>query len=385
LNSGSSSLKFTLFRFEERLAEGAAERIGLADSRFRVNGVAEQRQFSSHQEVVQAILNAPEMRALPRPEAVGHRVVHGGPDHTDPQPVTRELMEQLKLLIPLAPLHLPAQIQVMEFVAQAEPSLPQVACFDTAFHRSMPEIAQRLPLPRAHWEDGLRRYGFHGLSYEYIVSKLGDALKGATVIAHLGNGASLAALRDGKPVDTTMGLTPAGGLMMGTRTGDLDPGVLFFLANEKHYDPGRLAHLVEEEAGLLGVSGITSDMQRLLEASGSEPNAAQAVEMFCYYASKHIGAMAAALGGLDLLVFTRGIGEHAPQIRERICSGLGFLGVELDPGQNATHADVINRAGSRCTVRVIPTDEDLMITRHVTRLLSEGSAIQEPNATPSCA
>ncbi|MGI8741755.1 MAG: acetate/propionate family kinase [Bryobacteraceae bacterium] len=370
LNSGSSSLKFTLFRFEERLAEGAAERIGLADSRFRVNGVAEQRQFSSHQEVVQAILNAPEMRALPRPEAVGHRVVHGGPDHTDPQPVTRELMEQLKLLIPLAPLHLPAQIQVMEFVAQAEPSLPQVACFDTAFHRSMPEIAQRLPLPRAHWEDGLRRYGFHGLSYEYIVSKLGDALKGATVIAHLGNGASLAALRDGKPVDTTMGLTPAGGLMMGTRTGDLDPGVLFFLANEKHYDPGRLAHLVEEEAGLLGVSGITSDMQRLLEASGSEPNAAQAVEMFCYYASKHIGAMAAALGGLDLLVFTGGIGEHAAPIRERICSRLGFLGVALDPEQNAIHAEVISRAGAPCTVRVIPTDEDLMIARHVAAIIA---------------
>lgn len=369
LNSGSSSLKFTLFRSEQRLAEGAAERIGLPDSRLRINGADQQRQFSSHKDVLQAILKAPELAHLPRPEAVGHRVVHGGPDHSDPQRVTPALIGQLKRIVPLAPLHLPAQIEAMEFIASAEPSLPQVACFDTAFHRGMPEVARRLPLPREFWDEGVRRYGFHGLSYEYIVSRLGDSLKGATVIAHLGNGASLAALRDGKPVDTTMGLTPGGGLIMGTRTGDLDPGVPLYLMNEKHYEGSRLGQLMEQEAGLLGVSGITSDMQRLLEAAGTDPNAAQAIDMFCYYARKHIGAMAAALGGLELLVFTGGIGEHAAPIRERICGGLGFLGVQLDPGQNAIHADVISRSSSACTVRVIPTDEDLMIARHVASAL----------------
>lgn len=372
LNSGSSSLKFTLFRGEERLAEGEAERIGQPDSALRIAGVDQQRQFASHGDVVRAILDAPELGRLPQPEAIGHRVVHGGPDHTEPQRVTAELLAQLKNLIPLAPLHLPEQIEVMELLAAVRPALPQVACFDTSFHRCMPELAQRLTLPRELWDEGLRRYGFHGLSYEYITGKLGNRLRGATVIAHLGNGASLAALRDGKPVDTTMGLTPGGGLMMGTRSGDLDPGVMLYLAKEKQCDPDRLGRLVEQESGLKGVSGIASDMRRLLEASASEPHAAQAVEMFCYYARKHIGAMAAALEGLDLLVFTGGIGEHAAPVRERICAGLGHLGVSLDREKNMRHAEVISAVGSLCEVQVIPTDEDRMIARHAAAILDRG-------------
>src|SRR6185312_11049012 len=377
LNSGSSSLKFTLYRLAEReeaLVNGAVERIGVAGSRVWARDnkgssvLNEQRPFASHREALVALFHVFQGGRFPKPETAGHRVVHGGPDHLKPERITPELIGDLQRCVPLAPLHLPAQIQVMEFVTAAEPSLPQVACFDTGFHRTMPEVAQRFPLPRRFWDEGMRRYGFHGLSFEYVVGALGGASKGAIIIAHLGNGASLAAVRDGQPMDTTMALTPTAGLMMGTRTGDLDPGALFYLMNEKGYDPARLAHLVNEESGLLGVSAITSDMKRLIDTSSSDPRAAQALELFCYLARKQIGAMAAALGGLDLLVFTGGIGEHAAPIREKICSGLGFLGIEFDAARNDQHADVISRDGTRCAVRVIPTNEDLMIARHTRRV-----------------
>ena len=373
LNSGSSSLKFTLYRLdgrEEALVSGAVERIGVAGSRVWIRdnkGVSvldEQRPFASHREALVALFQVFQGDRFPKPDAAGHRVVHGGPDHLKPERITPELIGDLRRCVPLAPLHLPAQIQVMEFVTAAEPSLPQVACFDTGFHRNMPEVAQRFPLPRRFWEEGVRRYGFHGLSFEYIVETLGDASQGAVIVAHLGNGASLAAVRDGQPVDTTMALTPTAGLMMGTRTGDLDPGALLYLMNEEGYDPAGLAHLINEESGLLGVSATTSDMKRLIDASSSDPRAEQAIELFCYLARKQIGAMAAALGGLDLLVFTGGIGERAAPVREKICSGLGFLGVELDAARNSRDADVISREGSGCAVRVIPTNEDLMIARH---------------------
>lgn len=374
LNSGSSSLKFTLFRMEAsgetRLAEGSARRIGTPQAQLLINDGAgnpllqQQREFSSHKEVVEMLLNSAELRKLPRPAAVGHRVVHGGPNHSAPELVTTQLLEQLRALIPLARQHLPAQIEVMRFATKALPALPQIACFDTAFHSRMPELAQRLPLPRKLWDDGVRRYGFHGLSYEYIVQALGESVKSATIIAHLGNGASLAAVSDGQPVDTTMGFTPTGGLMMGTRSGDLDPGIVLYLLEVQGLTVDKLAKLVEEEAGLKGVSGIGSDMQELLETSSSQPHAAQAIALFCYMACKHIGAMAAALGGLDTLVFTGGIGERAAPIREMICRNLAFMGVTLDDFQNARHADTISNAGSRVSVRVIPSDEDLMIARH---------------------
>ncbi len=278
-------------------------------------------------------------------------------------------MESLRKLAPLAPLHLPSELSVIEAVSAHFPALPQVVCFDTAFHHRMPEEARRLPLPRALWDAGIRRYGFHGLSYEYIVWRLGPAARGRTIIAHLGNGASMAAVRNGLPVDTTMGLTPAGGFMMGTRSGDLDPGVLLYLLREKDYDSERLDRLVNDESGLLGVSGLSSDMKTLLERRGREPAAAQAVAMFCCQLRKHIGALAAALGGLDTLVFTGGIGERAAPVRWEACQGLDHLGLRLDAESNAAHADTISRPDSRCVVRVIPTQEDLMIARHVRKAL----------------
>jgi acetate kinase len=249
------------------------------------------------------------------------------------------------------------------------PSLPQVACFDTAFHRPMPEVAQRFPLPRDLWHEGIRRYGFHGLSYEYIVATLGAAAHGRLMIAHLGNGASLAAVHHGQPLDTSMGLTPTGGVMMGTRSGDLDPGVLIHLMRAKSYDANQLDELVNHQAGLFGVSGLSPDMKTLLEQREREPHAAQAVELFCYQLRKHIGALTAVLGGLDTLVFTGGIGERAAPVRWEVCQGLGYLGIDLDPQQNAVHAEVISTPQSACTVRVVPTNEDLMIARHTRMLL----------------
>jgi len=247
--------------------------------------------------------------------------------------------------------------------------MPQVACFDTAFHRPMPEVAQRYPLSRDLWDQGVRRYGFHGLSYEYIVSTLGAAARGRLVIAHLGNGASLAAVLNGRPLDTTMGFTPAGGLMMGTRSGDLDPGVLIHLMREKGYDWNQVDELVNNQAGLLGVSGISSDMKTLLEQRDRAPHAAQAVELFCYELRKHIGAMAAVLGGLDTLVFTGGIGEHAADVRREVCAGLAYLGIGLDTQKNRANAEIISSPESPCMVRVVPTNEDLMIARHTRMLL----------------
>lgn len=378
LNCGSSSLKFAAYRFapdsEERLVHGSAQRIGMEDgqlwARDRDGGLLldERGHFATHERALRSLLNALRDNKMRRGDAVGHRVVHGGPHHMKPERVTPELMQSLKSCIPLAPLHLPPQIASMDFVFAVQPNLPQVACFDTTFHHAMPERARRLPLPRDMWDEGVRKYGFHGLSYEYIVSILKEDVAGAVIIAHLGNGASMAALRDGQPVDTTMGLTPTGGIMMGTRSGDLDPGVLVYLAKERGYDPMRLARLVENESGLLGVSGLSSDMQKLLKACG-DVHAAQAVEMYCYRARKEIGALAAALGGLDLLVFTGGIGQNSAEIRSRICTGLEFLEVEIDEELNYGNAHHIGKAHSRCAIRVIPTDEDLMVARHTNRLI----------------
>jgi acetate kinase len=295
-------------------------------------------------------------------EAAGHRVVHGGPRFTQPQRIDAKLIEELKALVPFAPLHLPSQIALIEAIAAHYPDLPQVACFDTAFHSRMPEVARRFALPRELWEQGIKRYGFHGLSYEFIVDKLGKEIGPRAIIAHLGNGASMAAVKDGAPVDTSMGLTPTGGFMMGTRSGDLDPGLLLHLIN-KGYTANQLESLLNHQAGLLGVSGQTSEMKALLEKRGTDPGAAMAVEMFCYQARKFVGAFAAALGGLDTLVFTGGIGERSAEVRAGICSSLEFLGIAIDAAANRANAEVIS-AGSRCVVRVVATDEDLMIARH---------------------
>jgi acetate kinase len=379
LNSGSSSLKFALYQLGEKhealLAEGAVERIGLEGGHLWIHGAGQEvladihRDSPEHTAAVEATFATLEQLNLPPPAAVGHRLVHGGPDHAAPERVEARLLDTLRKLVAFAPLHLPSAIQGIEAVAARFPGLPQVACFDTAFHRRMPEVAQRFSLPRHLWDEGLRRYGFHGLSYEYMVDRLGMAAQGRVIIAHLGNGASMVAVRGGQPLDTTMGFTPTGGFMMGTRSGDLDPGLLLHLMHEKGYEADQLEHLVNHQSGLLGVSGLSSDMKILLEQRQHEPHAAQALELFCYQLRKHIGALTAVLGGLDTLVFTGGIGERAAPIRWEVCQGLVYLGVHLDSQRNAHHAETITTPESPCTVRVIPTNEDLMIARHTHGLI----------------
>lgn len=379
VNAGSSSLKVALYEIgagERRLASGVVAHVGSNDARLSLadgaGRVLDDRPVTAPDgaAAVALALDAVAPPRLPRPDAVGHRIVHGGPAHTAPARVDAALLADLRRQAAFAPLHLPTEIAGIEAVAARAPELPQVVCFDTAFHRGMPEVACRLPLPRRLWDDGIRRYGFHGLSYEYVVGVLGAAARGRLVIAHLGNGASMAAVRDGAPVDTTMGLTPTGGLVMSTRTGDLDPGVLLHLQATGGYDTARLARLVNDESGLVGVSGRSGDMAELLAVRATDPHAAQAVAMFCWSARKHVGALTAALGGIDTLVFTGGIGEHAAPVRAEICAGLGHLGIRLDADANSRHGEVISVPGSACTVRVIPTDEDLMIARHTRAVLA---------------
>jgi len=354
---------------EALLAKGEVKGIGLENGSLQIQDGKKQNfeelkiVHPNHTLALKEIFAALKRLNLPRPDAVGHRLVHGGPKHTTPEHVTPKLIVTLHNLIPLAPLHLPSGILCIEEIVSQFPEIPQVACFDTAFHHRMPEVAQRLPLPRHFWDEGLRRYGFHGLSYEYVIHSLGQNAKGHIIIAHLGNGASLAAVKDGVPMDTTMGLTPTGGLMMGTRSGDLDPGVLIYLMRQKGYDPNELDRLLNYESGILGVSGLSSDMKTLIQKSGDESNAAQAIDMFCYYVCKHIGALVTVLGGIDMLIFTGGIGEKSALIRSKICERLEHIGIQLDEDLNSANADVITLPESICAVRIIQTMEDLMIAR----------------------
>jgi acetate kinase len=378
LNGGSSSLKFAVYRLreptEERAFSGAVEGIGQSVGKAWLHSgdkalQEESGQFSDHTAAVKVMFRALRKQGVEGLAAAGHRIVHGGPKFIKPQLIDPELKSGLKELIPFAPLHLPSQVAMIEAVAAHFPDLPQVACFDTAFHSGMPEVAQRLPLPQELWEHGIRRYGFHGLSYEYVVAKLETELGRRAIIAHLGNGASMVALKDGFPMDTSMGLTPTGGFMMGTRSGDLDPGVLIHLL-KAGYSADRLEELVDHQAGLLGVSGQTSDMKALLQKSQTNDAARMAVRMFTYQVRKFIGAYAAVLNGVDTLVFTGGIGERAAEVRAQICAGLEYLGVTLDRVANTRNAEVISLPGSKCTIRVVQTDEDLMIARLTRQVVS---------------
>jgi acetate kinase len=373
LNVGSSSLKFALFRFsadgEMRIADGAIDRIGLDGTRLRLrrsDGPTYERDehFANREAAIVAAFAAMKEQHLPDPGAVGHRLVHGGPRHFLPERVDHALLASLREVVRFAPLHLPTELDAIDVVAARFPGMPQVACFDTAFHERLPEVARRLPISRALHDEGVHKYGFHGLSYEYVVTKLGAARLGRrAILAHLGNGASMTAVLDGESIDTTMGFTPTGGLMMGTRTGDLDPGVLLYLLSAG-YDARRLQATVDEGSGLLGVSGTTSDMKALLERRGDDARCALAIDMFTYRIRKSIGAFVAALGGVDTLVFTGGIGEHAPPVRAECCRGLECFGIRLDAARNEASADVVSTADSPCSVRVVPTDEELMIARH---------------------
>jgi acetate kinase len=373
LNGGSSSLKLALWRVgkdEVRVGVGAVENIARGGGRLWLRDstgeqVAEQSaDFQDPQMAAEALLAALAAQAWSAFDAVGHRLVHGGAQHVGPARVDDALMVELRALVPFAPLHLPAELSLVEALRERAPHVPQVVCFDTAFHRRLPAVAQLLPLPRELRDAGIQRYGFHGLSYESIVHTLGADGRGRTVIAHLGSGASLVALQDGQPLDTTMGFTPSGGIVMGTRTGDLDPGVVVHLLRAHGYDADRLEQLIDHDAGLRGVSETSADMAQLLAKRGDDTRAAAAVALFCMQLKKQIGAYAALLGGLDTLVFTGGIGEHASAVRAEACEGLSFLGIELDDAHNRASAAVISRTSSRCMVRVIATDEERMIARH---------------------
>jgi acetate kinase len=374
VNSGSSSLKIALYRMgdgETLLLSGAAEGIGKA-GRFWIRSgdrtLAEsEEKFSDHNQALARFLK--ELRHLGDYSfsAAGHRIVHGGPRLIQPQRITPDVIAELKNVTNFAPLHLPAQTALIEELSRHYPELPQVACFDTAFHAAMPELAQRFALPLSLWDEGVRRYGFHGLSYEYVVATMGAALGRRAVIAHLGNGASMVALSNGKPLDTSMGLTPTGGFMMGTRSGDLDPGIILFLLRAGR-SAEEIADMLDHQSGLKAVSGGSSDMKDLLARRKTDKHAALAVEMFCYQIAKYVGAYAAVLNGLDTLVFTGGIGEHAAEVREGVAASLAFLGIDLDPQANSGHTGVITKSQSRCVVRVVPTNEDLMIARHTVSL-----------------
>jgi acetate kinase len=315
---------------------------------------------------------APDLAEWPL-AAIGHRLVHGGPDYDEPRIVTGTLLAALRQLVPFAPNHLPDEIELIEALAGLRPDIPQIACFDTAFHRDLPDFARRLPIPREYDAAGVRRYGFHGLSYAFLAQELGRlagpaAADGKVVMAHLGNGSSLAALKAGRCVDTSMGFTPIGGVLMSTRSGDLDPGVVTYIARTGGSSADEVEHMLSHRSGLLGVSGTSGDMRDLVSRE-SDPSCRLAVTMYCYEVRKRIGAYAAALGGIETLVFSGGIGEHAPPVRSRICGGLAFLGVALDEGLNGVNAPVISTAEAKVTVRVIPTDEEVMIAQAAYGLL----------------
>ena len=372
LNSGSSSFKLSLYTFQNgvpsKLFWGEAQEVGTKNGRVWSKGdpalsTDEARSFADIGEAASYFIERIRKASLPDPFAVGHRMVHGGPSLRQHQRITPEVLARLEEAVTFAPVHLPPSLDVLRRAMNLYPDVPHIACFDTAFHRTIPECAAHLPFEHEFWRQGLRRYGFHGLSCESIVRTLGNELAPRSVVAHLGNGCSITAIRNGASLETTMGLTPTGGVMMGTRSGDLDPGVLLSLLR-KGYSPEQLDALLNHKSGLLGVSEQSSDMRRLLESRDRDGKARLAVEMFCYQTRKSIGAMAAVLDGIDMLVFTGGIGEHAAPIRAEISAELGHLGIILEQVANQRSAERISAAAAKCDVRVIATDEDREIAVH---------------------
>ena len=386
INSGSSSIKFSVYQIghsESLILSGIIERIGLKptilkfkDAQGETN-LGDHLYLRDHDAAFGALFqwlrkNSP----VEKIDAVGHRIVHGGSEYSRPQEITPELIEKLKGLAPLAPDHLPNEITGIAAINNTYPGLSQVACFDTAFHRHLPLRAKMFALPRSLFREGIMRYGFHGLSYEYIMQELmtvaGEkAAKGRVIIAHLGSGASMVAVKDGKSMDTTMGFTPTGGLMMGTRSGDLDPGILIYLLAEKGLSPSSLNEVLNVYSGLLGVSGRGSDMKFLLDNETKSSDVAEAIYLFCYQAKKFLGALCTTLGGLDTLIFTGGIGENSPVIRKRICDDMTFLNIYLDPIKNEANKSIISSDGVPTTIRVMRTNEELMIARHTNNVVNQ--------------
>jgi acetate kinase len=387
INAGSSSIKFALYRAGatlERGLHGELERIGQSGTTLVFDYPATHRQgrqaiaAADHRSAANALIDWLDAQgAFGSIAAVGHRVVHGM-SHSEPETITAALIDDLRRIGPVDPEHLPREIALIEAFGRRAPQRPQVACFDTAFHRTMPRLASLLPIPRRYDAEGIRRYGFHGLSYAWLMEELArvagaPAASGRVILAHLGNGASMAAVQGGRSIDTSMGFTPTGGLPMSTRSGDLDPGLAAYLERTGPMTAAQFDAMATHASGLLGISETSADMRDLLALEGTDVRAAEAVALFCYEAKKRVGAYAAALGGLDTLVFAGGIGENAAPVRERICEGLGFLGIELDAPRNAAHAPVISSGASRVSVRVMRTDEALMIARSVCRVLHLGA------------
>ena len=385
INSGSSSLRFALFRATdslERLLAGKFERIGSPDAKLAITDFLadkkEERVIKApdHLACMPTLVELLDKKLASTPlNAIGHRVVHGGTRYREPQRVDATMLEELRRISPFDPEHLPSEIALLEAFAGKYPAVPQIACFDTAFHRNLPRVAKLLPIPRRYEAKGVQRYGFHGLSYAYLLQELERvagpmAAQGRVILAHLGNGASMAAVRGGQSLDTTMGFTPTAGLMMSTRSGDLDPGLVAFLARTEGMTADQFHKMINTQSGLLGVSETSSDIRDLLQREESDFRAAEALALFCYQAKKWIGALAAALGGLDTLVFAGGIGENAAVIRQRICEGLGFLGIELEPSRNAANAPIITSPSSKAVARVIRTDEEIYMAKSMARLLS---------------
>ena len=388
INGGSSSIKFAVFAGDgplKAVLQGGIEGIGLPGATLRLEGLNRNDNgshavaASDHTAAVNSLMDCIEEHSQSHDlTAIGHRVVHGGPNYSKPRIIDSGLIQELRRLSPFDPEHLPDEILLIEAFQRRFPHLPQVACFDTAFHHDLPRVARLLPIPRRYEAQGVRRYGFHGLSYTFLMGELArldgaDAARGRVVLAHLGSGASLAAVRDGQSIDTSMSFTPAAGVPMSTRSGDLDPGLASYLARTEHMSPEQFGKMVNFESGLLGISETSSDMRELLDCETRDERAGEAVMLFCYQVKKWIGAFTAALGGIDTLIFAGGIGENAPDVRARICGGLGFLGIELDRERNAGSESLISSDAGRVKIRVIRTDEELVIARSVVRVLNLGA------------
>lgn len=381
VNGGSSSIKFALFERSDKLQcllKGGIERIGLPNAMFHAKGAknfSRSMTLANHKAAIEALMDwLAESGKKERLTALGHRIVHGGPKYSAPERITVEMIEDLHKLSSFDPAHLPAEILLIEACLHYFPHLPQIACFDTAFHHNLPLVARLLPIPRHYEAKGVRRYGFHGLSYEFLMGELAriagkEAARGRVILAHLGNGASLAAVRNGQSLDTSMSFTPSAGIPMSTRSGDLDPGLLWYFAKTEGFDAEQFNEMVNFKSGLLGISEISSDMQDLLEKEAHDERAAEAIALFCYQIKKWIGAFAAALGGVETLIFAGGIGENAPQVRSRICQGLQFLGIELDEKANEANDALISKKPTPVAVRVIHTDEEWMIAHTICQTL----------------
>ncbi len=384
INGGSSSIKFALFKAGnslEQLFNGEIENIGTEKAKLNFNNATDQQKnsldikASDHDQAANHLIDWLEkQKHFDSVKAIGHRIVHGM-KHTKPELIGDDLLAELKKISAFDPEHLPEEIKLIEVFSKRYPSLKQIACFDTSFHTSMPIVARLLSIPRRFYEKGIQRYGFHGLSYAYLLEELKrvageETAKGKIILAHLGSGASLAAVKDGKSIDTSMGFTPTSGLMMGSRTGDLDPGAAWYLMQFEKLNPKQFSHLINHESGLLGISETSSDIRELMKIEDIDERAAEAIELFCYQTKKWVGSFAAALGGLDVLVFSGGIGEHSPEVRSKICDGLEFIGIEIDEIQNMNNEPVISTEKSKVKVRVIKTNEELMIAKLVCDILN---------------